>query len=147
MIYFLLEAKRHPRNADGPFWVVQIGLPTVLWVAELVVMLMVINSTWRKTILQARDGMISLAFLGPLKSKRYEWPLREIVELHVDRQMELGFLNPKLDLVFRAFGGPTVRLFTDHHERDLEEIRAALQQAVDAQKEASAAWSDTRRIS
>jgi hypothetical protein len=123
-----LLTRQHPSllEPEGIWLLVMAGL----WVTELVVMLIVINNTWRRTVVQARDGTLSVEFTAPFGRRRHAWPFDQVLELHVDRSLVPGFTTPKVELVWRVWGGQHVRLFTDHPEPELDAIAAALRQAM-----------------
>jgi hypothetical protein len=96
-------------DARGPtlFWT---AFMAGLWLADAVVLTLVFNNTWRKTILEARDGMLSLTFQSPLAKKAHRWPFEQILELGVDRTL--------------------IHLFADHKEAELEPIAAGLKETM-----------------
>src|SRR5206468_2613889 len=111
-------------DSDG--MVVGLCYALAISMAEAVVLVLVANNTWRKTILRARDGEVTLLFSSLFHRREYRWPYDRIMEVGVDRTMEPGFLNPRVELVLRAHGGEHVHLFADHPEGRLESIVAAL---------------------
>lgn len=118
------------RSPDAAEVIVVAALYGGLWVADLVVLLMVVNNTWRRTILRARDRTLSLEFIAPFTQRRYAWPFDQIVDLYLDRIPDLRFVNPHVELVFRAADGQSVRLFADHREPELEAVVRALYEAL-----------------
>jgi hypothetical protein len=102
----------------------------VLSAAEATVLVLVANNTWRKTLLRARDGEINLLFTGLFHRREYRWPFERLLEVGVDRTMEPGFLDPRVELVLRAHGGEHVHLFAVHPEVKLESIVAGLRETM-----------------
>jgi hypothetical protein len=95
-------------------------------VAEAVVLVLVANNTWRKTVLLARDGELSVRFSSLFHRREHHWPFDRILEAGVDRTLEPGYRDPRVELVLRAHGGEHVHLFADHPEAKIESIASAL---------------------
>jgi len=115
-------------TSDGfGFEIVLLG---ALWAAIAVIMLLVANSTWRKTVLEARDGILTLAFKSPFHQQVHRWQFEQILELGVDRTLEIQFVDPRLELLLRAHGGQLIHLFADHSEAELEHIAGALKETM-----------------
>lgn len=114
-------------DSDG---VVGLCYALAIAVAEAVVLILVANNTWRKTILRARDGEVTLLFSSLFHRRAYRWPFDRILEVGVDRTMQPGYLDPRVELVLRAHGGEHVHLFADHPEATLEAIVAALRDVI-----------------
>src|SRR3954466_11257351 len=53
----------------------------VLWVVELTLLFLVIDRTWRRTILTARDRRLILRFIGPFNTREHRWPFEEVADL------------------------------------------------------------------
>ena len=105
----------------------QVTFAAIISPAEAIVLLLVAMNTWRKTGLQARDGTLSLTFAGLFGIREHSWPFGQIVKLGVDRTLEAGFSDPRLELVFRVHGGEHVLLFADHGELDLVVLQACFE--------------------
>jgi hypothetical protein len=116
-------------DSRGPtlFWTAFMG---GLWLADAIVLTLVFNNTWRKTILEARDGTVALTFQSPLGKKVHRWPFEQILELGVDRTLEVQFIDPRFELLLRSHGGQLIHLFADHKEEELERIAAALKEKM-----------------
>jgi hypothetical protein len=108
----------------------EIAVLGAFWLAIAIVMLLVANNTWRKAILEARDGSMTLTFSSPFHRQVHHWPVEQILELGVDRTLEPGFIDPRVELLLRAHGGRLIHLFADHGEAELESIAAALKDTI-----------------
>ena len=109
---------------------------------ELTVLLMVINNTWRKTVLLAHPERISVHFVAPFSKRHYVWPAHRVEDVRVVRTYEPeslpawhGQAVPLGELELIPGGEPMAKLFTDHPEADLAVIaRAAREMIAAAQK-------------
>jgi len=101
-----------------------------LWGSDAVLLVLVANNTWRKTVLEVRDGTLTLTLQSLFGRQVHNWPFEQILELGVDRTLELEFIDPRLELVLRAHGGQLIHLFADHKEAELEPIAAGLKQTM-----------------
>jgi len=118
---------QNPDARPTLFWTAIMG---GLWLAIAVVLTLVFNNTWRKTILEAQDGTLALTFQSPLGKRVHRWPFEKILELGVDRTLEVQFIDPRLELLLRAHGGQLIHLFADHKEAELETIAAGLKETM-----------------
>ena len=92
---------------------------------------MVINQTWRRTVLQVTRDDVALTFAAPFAGKtRMHWQAEQVAQVSViDSPLTSGpggAIVPELEL--RMWSGPPVRLFTGHRQSQLvylaETIRA-----------------------
>lgn len=88
----------------------------------LCVMLAVINSTWRRTILRGTRAGIELSFLSPLRrEKLMQWPPERVHSVMPVHTSEARASNEdargELNLVIAH--GPVVRLFTGHSHAEM----------------------------
>jgi hypothetical protein len=95
---------------------------------ELVLMLLVINNTWRRTILSVNGPQLHLQFIAPLTGVReYRWTKDEIDRLAI----EIYGRDRMADhLVIYLCTGQPVHLFIDHGLKELEIIRSAVEKAM-----------------
>lgn len=115
---------------DWTVWLIMAGLPAALWIAEVVVFLMVINNTWRRTVLEARHDAVLLRFTAPFGDRRYEWGASEVEDIRMESTTAAGDRNSLGELEIHLAGLPLVKLFTDHPTVELDALAARLRQAV-----------------
>jgi hypothetical protein len=91
-------------------------------VAELFVGAMVINQTWRRTVLKVTPDEVSLTFAAPFKPATVmHWTVEQVAEVHIiDSDLSGGVVAPELEL--RMWSGPAVRLFTGHRHSELARL-------------------------
>src|SRR5262249_44902421 len=104
----------------------RIGEPSVFyllgsfWLAELITMLLVIQQTWRRTILDASGEGLCLVFTSPFRTQRFQWPADAVVEIRVP---PMGMTKARETLgqveIFLT-SGQTLHLFTDHAKQELD---------------------------
>lgn len=100
----------------------------ILWLVEATLMPLVINNTWRRTILTVTADTLTLRFTSPFTTKEYNWRTEVLEDLRLVRTQETP---PALaELQIHLVGHPLVKLFTDHMERELAHVVAALRSAV-----------------
>jgi hypothetical protein len=100
------------------------------WISEIVVLLLVINSTWRQTVLRARKDGLLLTFSVPFGQRRHEWNAGEIENIQMNSTTTVIHKNHLGEIQIHIAGQPLVSLFTDHAATELEPVVAALRQAV-----------------
>ena len=116
---------RFPERYIGQFVVVG-----GIWVAEFILLLIVINNTWRRTTLQAQADALLLTFSAPFGRRRYEWPAAQIEQVRVESTTSQMDRNHLGELSVHIAGHPLVKLFTDHEARELERIAAEVRRAL-----------------
>ena len=105
-------------------------LPAVIFTVWLVVVLMVVQQSWGRTELTLVDGRVRLYTGGPLSHRTYAWGFDEV---HAVRVVPLGGqwdAWPLAEIEILAAGSTLVRLFTDHPEKRLVEVGAAIELAL-----------------
>jgi hypothetical protein len=101
----------------------------------------VIQQSWRETLLLLRDGTMRLTMGGPLARRRFSWRFDQVQAVRlIGTQMQEG--APVLgEIEILADGSPPIRLYTDHSEPLLarigEEIHRALRGESPAAGEAA----------
>ena len=98
--------------------------------AEGVVAALVVNQTWRRTVLTVTPAEVTLLFAAPFAtSRRYHWAAEQVARVEVvdsvagpDRQN--GPIVPELELTMCS--GPPVRLFTGHPRPQLVHLAASI---------------------
>jgi hypothetical protein len=99
-----------------------------VWFSELAVLLVVINNTWRRTVLVAGAGGLSLEFRSLFSKRRYAWPAERMEDVRVARMANTSALvtwggpSPLGELQLLPVGERAVSLFTDHREGELHSI-------------------------
>jgi hypothetical protein len=90
----------------------------------------IIQQSWRETLLTIGWGTIALKMGGPLASRSFSWRFEEVEAIRVIAlQMQEG--APVLgELEILAQGTPPIRLFTDHEERRLANMAAEIERAI-----------------
>jgi hypothetical protein len=106
-----------------------------------VVMAMVINNTWRRTVLSANADGIRLQFVAPLSgSRRHEWAADQIEAVRVELTerstmppgIELSRSGALAELQIHPRGGAVAHLFTDHEAFRLAPLADAIGQVIGA---------------
>lgn len=91
---------------------------TIVWVAEAVVLGMVVARNWRQTVLELRDGRFRLS--TPAGTTVWSPPETEELDYYVTGRTRDGV--PLAEVQIRLSGIPTFRLFIDHPEREIAVI-------------------------
>jgi hypothetical protein len=109
----------------------------LVWLSELAVLLVVINNTWRRTVLTAGADGFALQFLSPVSKRRYAWPRERMEGVRVVRTNDTsprptwGGAAPLGELLLLPVGERAVSLFTDHREGELHGIAQHLRAVLD----------------
>ena len=99
--------------------------------AEGAVAALVVNQTWRRTVLTVTPADVTLLFAAPFAtSRRYHWAAEQVARVEVvdsaagpDPQQR-GPVVPELELTM--WSGPPVRLFTGHPRSQLAHLAASI---------------------
>lgn len=105
-------------------------VPVAVGIVEVIVLLMVINNTWRRTTLEARRDSLLLTFTAPFGMERYEWGASQVEEFRVEATTTLEHRNSLGELEIHLAGLPLVKLFTDHPAAELQSMAVRLRQEV-----------------
>lgn len=105
-------------------------IPAGIGILELVVTLMVINNTWRRTILEARREGVLLRFTTPFGRRQYEWGASDIEEVRLELTTKPTDANRLGELQIHVAAQPVAVLFTDHDLRELTAIVHAVREAL-----------------
>jgi hypothetical protein len=97
---------------------------------EIVLLVMVVHQTWRKTLLSATPGGIELTFTSPLSRRAYAWPAVDIANVTSIVTANHTSYSPLAELRIQLFSGGEAQLFTDHPLREVEPIAAAIRRAI-----------------
>ena len=98
----------------------------IFWLAELLLLGIVIDRTWRRTTLDARDGRVILRFKGLFGSREHRWPFEEVADLDSVATQEAVGVYALAELRFRATDDVPVHLFTDHRADEIARIQSIL---------------------
>ncbi|MEO6435144.1 MAG: hypothetical protein ABIP55_05225 [Tepidisphaeraceae bacterium] len=109
--------------------VTPIGVVSAVQTIELVISAMVINSTWRRTMLIVSPVDVTLTFSAPFSAGRhYHWPAEQVAAIEVVDSEPMANLAVYPELELRMWTGAPVRLFAGHRRAELmhlgESIRA-----------------------
>jgi hypothetical protein len=126
----LVEIWSWRRSLHAGDLIFEIGAVGVVWSIEIVVLLMVINNTWRRTILEGRRDGLLLMFSSPFAQRRYEWGASEIEDLRLVTTTKPTDRNVLGELQVHVAAQPVATLFTDHAMAELTPIVSALRQAI-----------------
>jgi hypothetical protein len=96
------------------------------WAAELTLLVIVIDRTWRRTILEARDGRLVLRFSGLFGTREHRWPFDQIGDVAVVPTQEAVGAYALAELHFRATDDVPVHLYTDHRADEVLYIQSLL---------------------
>jgi len=113
--------------------VIDFSLPAIMVafaLIELVLIVLIIRNTWRRTILLADARQVTLAFSGPLaRVWSRAWTSDEVGESQlIPTQAEPDAV--RLAELRLQPPGMVINLFTDHREMELAEIAARLKVAI-----------------
>jgi hypothetical protein len=117
----------HMTTEDRAF---MLGVPAMVGVMEILVFLLVINNTWRRTTLKARRDSMMLTFVAPFGTRRYEWDASRIEDIRIRPTTTAEHRNSLGELEIRISGHSMVKLFTDHSAAELHELAGRLREAV-----------------
>lgn len=108
------------------------------WAGVLVLVLMIVESTWRTTSLRAGADGLSLRFRSPLQINLHEYSREEIAEVSVWPTVPDSDSGPLGELVVRPANAPAIKLFTDHPEPEVTAVRDAVLAALEGRNMAPA---------
>jgi hypothetical protein len=103
-----------------------------------VLIAMVINNTWRRTVLSANADGIGLRFFAPLSgTRRYQWDAGQVEAVRVESKdplappgVELARSGALAELQIHPVGGAVAHLFTDHEAFRLVPIADAIRRVM-----------------
>ena len=129
------------RRSDPFFFILIVVGPGLALVGTMV---MVIDQTWRKTLIEVRDGRLELRFRSVFLRAMFAWPTSEMTLMVVVTQPQAE--GPVLaELHIQPVDAPLVRLLTDHAIAQVEEVSDLLQTAIAATRNALDAPARTAR--
>jgi hypothetical protein len=116
----------------------QMAIVSGFMAAEVVIGAMVVNQTWRRTVLDVTPTDLSLMFASPFAStQRFRWAAEQVARIEVIDTAPLvptggggvrraGPPMPELELTM--WSGPPVRLFTGHAYPELIRLAELIRQ-------------------
>jgi hypothetical protein len=121
--YTLTQSKRWERNIP------QILFVGTLMAAELVVGALVINNTWRKTVLVVAADEMTLAFSSPFsRGQQFRFPGEQVAAVSVVDREPLEGEAVVAELELRMWSIPPVHLFAGHPHPTLMHLAKAIAQ-------------------
>jgi hypothetical protein len=98
-------------------------LLAAMMAAEVIVGAMVINNTWRKTVLEVTPEELTITFSAPFTGRtRFEYRSEAVAEVSViDAEIVPGAPTvPEMEI--RMWNSPAVRLFPGHRHSELQHL-------------------------
>lgn len=115
-----LQMRRHPD--DTPWFVICATIALV----ELVVMALVIDQTWAKTIIRAsREGLL-FHTRSPFRRREFSWREDEIVSVQFESTQDQRDAAPLGKIRIVTTRPPSLTIFADHLHRDLAHVAAVI---------------------
>jgi len=102
------------------FWIVQA-------VVQILVMVMLIQQTWRMTVLTIHYEQLRLAFTSPLRNRQYQFSGEQIAEMRITETANLETPAALGELILVRTNGGEIHLFTDHNSRELGGLLGAIE--------------------
>jgi hypothetical protein len=110
-------------------FIAEIAIMSVFMAAELVVGALVIQNTWRKTILTVTPAKLTLEFAAPFTARqKFVFPSEQVAAVVVVDREPLPGEAVVAELEIRMWSIPPVRLFAGHPHQTLMTIAAAIGQ-------------------
>jgi hypothetical protein len=98
--------------------------------AGLALIPVVIQQSWRETVLRAWDGTLRLTMGGPLSRRTFAWQFDEVDAVRVIVTQNQAGASTLAEIEIIAARTPPIRLFTDHREAELSRIHAAIDRVM-----------------
>jgi energy-converting hydrogenase Eha subunit A len=125
IILGLTTSSINPRFSGSWFSAMFVWSIFAAGVAALIIAL--INSNWRATILKILPEHLQLTFQTPFKNRPYQWTWDQFRQVHVTQQLDQLTQRVVCELQIEIWTSPVVRLFNGHGLRELgliaEEMR------------------------
>jgi hypothetical protein len=112
--------RKHP--GEWPMTALLCGL----WLAEVIVMILVIDQTWRKTIIRATFDQFTFRSRSPLRRRTMAWHAREVADVRLGRTQDAPDAAQLGEIEIMIVDQPGLKLFTDHLYKDLESVAQAI---------------------
>lgn len=118
------------RHRHTVFDFIMPGIMGLSAAAELVLAVLIIRNTWRRTTLTVNAERVVLEFTAPFtRATRREWATAEVGDIILLPTQDQADATKLAELQLRA-PGAIVHLFTDHREAELEAIARKLNRAM-----------------
>jgi hypothetical protein len=118
-----------------------------LMTAEGAVGMLVVNQTWRRTVLEVTPVDVSLVFASPFAAgRKFHWPAEQVAQVAVV-DSTLGQAGPRVpELELAMWSGPPVRLFTGHPQAQLAYLAQTIRAIQPTLPEAAAGDEPDSRV-
>jgi hypothetical protein len=90
----------------------------------------VVQESWRQTVLLVWDGTLRLTMGGPLRSREWVWDAADVDSVRAILTQSQPDAPLLAEIEVLARGAPPIRLFTDHPESELSRIAAEIGRAL-----------------
>lgn len=104
-----------------------LAVPGGLIAAALALIPVVVQQSWRQTVLRAWDGTLRLSMGGPLARRTFAWRFDEVDAVRVIVTQSQAGASVLAEIEILAARTPPIRLFTDHPERELVRIHGEIE--------------------
>jgi len=92
----------------------------------LLLIVAVIESNWRETILRVKAENLVLIFKSAFKLRRYEWTTEMVRHVHVVQEIDAKTQRIVYELQIEFWSHPMVKLFTGHDPPELNDLASRL---------------------
>jgi hypothetical protein len=121
--FLIMTLSVHGMLAKWHRFIGEIVIMSVFMAAELIVGLLVIHNTWRKTVLTATPEELTLEFMAPFTSReRFTFRAEQIAAVSVIDREPLPGEAVVAEMEIRLWSIPAVRLFAGHPRGTLMQI-------------------------
>jgi hypothetical protein len=100
----------------------------------LALILAVIHTSWRRTVLRVSPQQIVLTFHSPLKKKAYEWPSQSVQHVHVVQALNQRRYEIAYHLQIEIRNQQVAQLFGGHEISELSEIARLIREKLEAEE-------------
>jgi hypothetical protein len=106
-------------------------LLSMLWGLEAALGIIVLDQTYRRTVVRVHDGELTLVFSALVSPvRRHCWGVNELGELQIVSTQSGPGVIPLAELQIRPGPDIWIHLFTDHHETEVRQITAVITRAL-----------------
>jgi hypothetical protein len=117
-LFATMFAGMHHRHRD----LLTVIVCSALAATEMAVMMLVIDHTWRRTVLVLGAGRLRLTFVALLRKRQYAWPIDAVEDVRIIRTQDVPDGAPLAEVEIHFADQPVVKLFTDHLDRTLQPV-------------------------
>jgi hypothetical protein len=104
----------------------------MFWLAEALVMLLLIHQTWRRTLLTVTAAELRLEFTSPFYRKEYRWDASNVADVVAVVTANAQTFEQLAELRIQISNGQDARLFTDHPAGQIDDLVAAITEALNS---------------